>query len=469
MANDTSLTVSLFGRDISLSKSLKDAGDSAKTAKEHFDDIAKKSAIALAAAGGAALLMAKAAAEDEQSSAQLANTLKNVVGASDSTVKSVEDFISKATLSSGIADDKLRPAFQRLVQSTQSVAESQKLTNLAMEIATAKHIEVTDVANALAKAHDGNMGALKRLGISLDESTIKSKDFGKAVDEMGAQFKGSLAANADTAAGKMEIFQNSMNEAKEAIGYTFLPILKELGDTFQKIAPFITEHADLIGKVMMVVIGLTGAIVAINGAIKVWEMTTKAFTAVQAALNVVLNMNPIGLIVIAIAALAAGLIYAYKHSETFRKIVTEAFDDVKKAAKVVADFIESAFKTVWGGVKLYINSIITLANIAIRALNSIDVKVPSWVPLIGGKSFGFNIPEIPKLAEGGIVSRPTVAMIGEAGPEAVVPLNKSGLGMNVTIQVHGSVISQSDLVVKVRDELAQLMRRKGASLAAIGL
>lgn len=494
MSKDTSLTVSLFGRDISLSKSMEDAGKSAKTASDHFDDVAKKSAIALAAVGGAALLMAKGAAEDEQSAAQLANTLKNVVGATDATTKSVEDYISKATLSSGIADDQLRPAFQRLITSTKDVGEAQKLTNLAMEIATAKHIDVTAVSNALAKAHDGNLGALKRLGVSLDETTVKNKDFEGAVKELGDTFQGSLTANANTAAGKMEIFQNSMNEAKEAVGYAFLPILKQVGDTFQKIAPFITENSDLIGKVMIAVIALTGAIVIINGTIKAWEAATKAFTAVQAALNVVMEMNPIGLVVLAIAGLVAAIVIAYQHSETFRDIVKGAFEKVKEVVGDVMDFFKGAldlakgaldgfgsaaksvsglvgdyFKLMASIIKLEINAVISVVNLAIRELNKIHVSIPSWVPGVGGKSFGINLPEIPKLAEGGIVTKPTIAMIGEAGAEAVIPLSKGMGGINVVVNVQGSVVQEQDLAVAVRDQIAILMRRRGLNPSILGV
>jgi len=462
---------------------------------DHIESAGKVAAVAFAAAGGAAIMMAKAAAEDEQSQVQLANALRNVVGASNSTVKSVEDFITKATLSSGIADDKLRPAFQRLVTSTKDVGEAQKLTNLAMEIATAKHLDVETVANALAKAHDGNMGALKKLGVSLDEGTVKSKDFGKAVEELGNTFKGSLAADGETAAGKMVRIQNAMNEAKESIGYAFLPALNALANTFKSIAPFITEHADLIGKVMMVVIGLSGAILAVNGAIKAWEATTKAFTAVQAALNIVMSMNPIALVIIAIVALVAAIVLAYQHSETFRNIVQSAFEKVKDvvgdvmdffkgameigknamhgfetAASAVGSFVGSAFKLMAGIIKAEINGVISVVNMAIRALNNIHVSIPSWVPLVGGKSFGIDLPQIPMLADGGIVNRPTLAMIGEAGPEAVVPLSKmGGMGGGITIHVAGSIIQEKDLAITIRDNIAQLMRRRGLDPAILGV
>lgn len=519
MAKDTSLTVSLFGRDITLSNALGNAGKSAQTAGDHIEAAGKKAAVVFAAASGAAVLFAKSAAEDEKSSAMLANQLKNVTGASEDQIKATEKWISKTTIASGIADDKLRPALSRLTASTKNIGEAQKLTNLAMEIATAKHLDLETVANALAKANDGNVNGLKKLGISLGDNAdnlaaynkeqkaiakytsdaqIALENFGKGskeyqsamakvnqhtetanrlaaagIDvfgELGDQFKGALSADAETAAGKMERIQNAMNEAKESIGYAFLPALTALAGAFKGIAPFITEHADLIGKIMMVVIGLSGAVVALNAGYKAYIAITKAAAVAQGLLNAVLAMNPITLVVLAVAALAAGLIYAYKHSETFRNVVNGAFNAVKEVAGSVANFIGGVFKTMFGGVKLYINTIISMANMAIGALNKIHINVPDWVPLIGGKEFGFNLPKIPMLAEGGIVNRPTLAMIGEAGPEAVIPLSRGGgFGGSVNIYVAGSVITERDLAIKVRDELGQLLRRKGAPLSALGL
>lgn len=92
----------------------------------------------------------------------------------------------------------------------------------------------------------------------------------------------------------------------------------------------------------------------------------------------------------------------------------------------------------------FINFVIDGLNAMIRALNSLRFKVPDWVPNIGGKQFGFSIPSlsnvslprIPELAEGGIVDRRTLAVIGEAGPEAVVPLDKfdmMGSTINITV------------------------------------
>jgi len=470
MAFDASIGVNLIGRDVSASSAIKGVGDTAKSTSEQIKDAGAKAGIAFAAISAGALLAAKSAAEDEQSSAQLANTLKNVVGATDSTVKSVEDYINKTTLATGIADDKLRPAFQRLVMSTKDVGDAQKLTNLAMEIATAKHIDVQAAANALAKAHDGNMGALKRLGVSLDETTVKNKDFGAAVVQLGDQFKGSLAANADTAAGKLQIMQNSVLEAKESVGYALLPALESLTAVFQKIAPFIQEHSDLIGKAVLVVGALTGAIMLAGAAVKAYETITKAMAIAQTLLNAVMSANPIGLVIVAVAALTAALVLAYQHSETFRKIITEAFDAVKDAAQIVAKAVAFAFNAALGGIKFEINAVIAMANLAIRALNGIHVSIPSWIPGVGGRSFGIDLPTIPMLAEGGIVTKPTLAMIGEAGAEAVIPLSRGGMGgINVVVNVGGSVVQEQDLAISVRDQIAILMRRRGLNPSILGV
>ena len=86
--------------------------------------------------------------------------------------------------------------------------------------------------------------------------------------------------------------------------------------------------------------------------------------------------------------------------------------------------VTSIFGTIWGGisglVKAPINAVIGIINSAIGAINSISVTVPDWVPLVGGQTFGFNIPQIPMLATGGTILEPMLAVVGDA-PETIVP------------------------------------------------
>ena len=101
--------------------------------------------------------------------------------------------------------------------------------------------------------------------------------------------------------------------------------------------------------------------------------------------------------------------------ETVAKFFKDAFEGVGK-------FIGEVFNNLVALIKAPLNLIIGMINKVVGALNTIRIDIPSWVPGLGGRSFGVNIPPIPALAEGGFVDRPTFALIGEAGPEVVTPL-----------------------------------------------
>ena len=101
-----------------------------------------------------------------------------------------------------------------------------------------------------------------------------------------------------------------------------------------------------------------------------------------------------------------------------------------------------------------------------NTVGKLNFKLPSWIPGIGG--LGFSMPQIPMLANGGIVTGPTLAMIGEAGPEAVVPLNRAGgMGASVTINVTGGISSAADIGRSVVDTLTQYSQVYGPLNLAI--
>jgi len=124
----------------------------------------------------------------------------------------------------------------------------------------------------------------------------------------------------------------------------------------------------------------------------------------------------------------------------------------------IKDAFVDGFKGVW-------NAVIGTYNDFVNNMG--DITIPDWVPKIGGESF--SLPNIPQLAKGGVVSTPTLAMIGESGPEAVVPLNRaSQFGKNnVTVNINVSgVTDRSDkraLAREISDIIAQEMRRNGGS------
>ena len=202
--------------------------------------MAKSFAIAGVAAGAYAIKLGidgvKAAVEDEASQKQLAIALKNTTNATDAQVKSTEDYITKQQLAFGVADTKLRPALANLARATGDVGKAQQLTNLAMDIAAATGKDLETVSLTLSKAYNGNIGALTKLGIPLDDAIKKSGDFNLVQAELVKLFGGAAKANTETYAGQLAIVTERVGELKESIGIALLPTLKTLLENVNMVA-----------------------------------------------------------------------------------------------------------------------------------------------------------------------------------------------------------------------------------------
>jgi hypothetical protein len=191
---------------------------------------AAAAAAAAAYAGKLAIEGVKAAIEDEAAQKRLALALENVTGATEAQIAAVEEQISKTALATGVADDKLRPALQRLATATGSVSESQKLLTLALDISAATGKDVETVSNALGKAYEGNTASLARLGIGLSAAEIKTMGLQGAVTQLGQTFGGAAATQANTFEGQIARLRVGFDEAKEAIGAQLLPVIQRLLD-----------------------------------------------------------------------------------------------------------------------------------------------------------------------------------------------------------------------------------------------
>lgn len=208
--------------------------DIAKLGK-NFDAFAKKATKAFAVAGAASAAFAvkvgvdavKAAIEDQKSQVLLANSLRNTVGATDAAISSVEDYITKQQKLFSVADDQLRPSLAALAAATGSITEAQKLQSVALDIAANKQIDLVTASKLLAKAHGGNIGALKKLFPEISANTVKSKDFAGALDLVAKASGGAAAAAADTLAGRLEGLKLAYGEILETLGYALLPVITE--------------------------------------------------------------------------------------------------------------------------------------------------------------------------------------------------------------------------------------------------
>jgi len=258
MADIRTLKLALLADTKNFIDGLDKADKETRSFTNKLDDALKVGAAAFLAVGAAAGAMAikigtdavKAAIEDQKAQLSLAQTLRNTTKATDQQVAAVEDYIDKTARATGITDDQLRPSLDRLVRSTNDITKAQKLQTLALDIAAGTGKDLATITEGLGKAYDGNLGALKRLGVSLDDSIIKSKDFDAAVKVLSETFAGQADIAANSFAGRMARVNIALDESKEQIGFALLPIL-------EKLAKFITD--DIIPVVEQFVNGLTGA------------------------------------------------------------------------------------------------------------------------------------------------------------------------------------------------------------------
>lgn len=161
---------------------------------------------------------------------------------------------------------------------------------------------------------------------------------------------------------------------------------------------------------------------------KISGIWTKINTAVTTAIAAISSRFP------ALGAVLSGL----------WKSVQDVWGNIKANFSNIIGFIDNVFSgnwsAAWGNVvsifgnvfgelaniaKAPINAVISVINMVLSKINEMKISIPDWVPGVGGKTLGFNIPQIPMLATGGIATAPTLAMVGEGGePEAVLPLSK---------------------------------------------
>jgi hypothetical protein len=253
VAQSRTLKLSILADVDQLKKSLNSANADVENSSSKLGEFSKKAGLAFAAAAAAAGAYAvklavdgvKAAIEDEAAQIRLATALKNATGATDEMIASVEKQILKTSLATGVADDKLRPALQRLSLSTNDVTKAQDLLNLALDISQATGKGLDSVANALGKAYDGNTAALGKLGVGLSAAELKAMSFTDVQTKLSDLFGGAAAANSETFAGRLEILKVTFDEAKESIGARLLPIIQQLVEfVVNKVVPALGRFAD---------------------------------------------------------------------------------------------------------------------------------------------------------------------------------------------------------------------------------
>lgn len=236
------------------------------------------------------------------------------------------------------------------------------------------------------------------------------------------------------AIGAVTTAMNAFKTAK-----TFMALLQSSGKIAQVTAAFQRFGSILTGPL--------GIIIAVAAAIallyKNWD-TVKAWLVNFGNTVNQIWTNFSNMVGNAITAIGQKFPLLGAYLQGWWESIQAAVDNVKAIFQNIIDFISNVFSGNWSAAwqnivnifgnlfgmivnlaKAPINGVISAINWVLSKINSISVTIPDWVPGVGGKTLGFNIPTIPQLAEGGVATSPTLAEIGEGGePEAVMPLSK---------------------------------------------
>jgi hypothetical protein len=455
-------------RELQLLLTMKDeASKELKGFADGFEKHRKTIGTAMTVVGGAITgfmgLSVKAFADSEKQLARVDQTIRNVAKTTGADFQSMSDearnFGASLQALAGFSDEAGAESFSKmLVVAGGDMTEAAKLAGLAADLSVAKQVDLDSATRLVAGAMAGNTRILKEYCIELEDGAGKQEVVGALMDTVGGQAK----KFGETFEGQLKILRENFGDLQERIGGVLIPVLinvlEKIRPIIDKTMEWIEKNKPLAEKIILVV-AVLGALMAVLGPLLlVLPGIVAGFTAIAAVLAFL--VSPIGLVIGALILLGilikvvkdnwAGAVEGMKL--LWGMLVEWVKAGVNNLGEAFGSFVDSIYASMvgtWEGIKEAfksgINWVIDKLNAFVRSANAITSKL-NVVP-------GVNIPmipEIPKLAKGGIVTRPTTALIGEAGPEAVIPLKKMGAMGGITVNVYGDV-SGNELISKVSE------------------
>jgi hypothetical protein len=389
-----SISIALRADTKPFGKSLTDAERRLNRFKNSVKMVSTAVAASFAAIAAGALVFGKmavdAAIEDQKAQVKLARTIRNNTKGRKDNTAAIEKSITAIGKQVGIADDKLRPAFSRLIIATKSVSKSQKLMRTAMDISATTGKDLDSVTSALARSYLGNNTALGKLGLGLTKAELKAMTFEQIIAKITETTKGAAEAQGNTYAGQIDKLKVAFNEFMESAGMKLLPLIsKALKFISDEVQPFI----DRISK------GFSAD-----------QSGIKTFTDNAYALGGALGMDK-----------------AYTLGDSLKDTADalgRMFGNLTSKGPSGASALDTIAEALTG----FANSITAAANAIAFLKDTYDGFVNSPVgKIFGGRFLLDKVTEAlaDRRASGGPVRKGGSYLVGEMGPERFVP-NQSG-------------------------------------------
>ena len=380
------------------------------------------------------------------------------------------------------------------------VPKTDELIGVGADLAATFGGTTADAVAAVSSLLRGERDPIEKYGIAIKQSDINAQlaaqGLGKLegaaktqaeaqatltlLTQQSADAHGQFARESDSAAGASQTAAAQFENTKATLGTALLPVVATAAGMLGNLALKFGDNTTAIQIAIGVVAALSAGILVANVALKAYIVTTKlweaaqklataaslgtrlqlialqvqivavtaaqkitaaaskAWAAAQWLVNAALTANPIGIVVVAIAALVAGLILAYKHSETFRRIVDAAFKAVKDAA-------QAAFSWITGNWSRLQSTLTAPFTVAWDVISGIIEKIRSAVASISSAIRSIPVPKIPHIpglntAPAGYAYTAAPAEVARvAGPRSTATARAGSTSGGVVINIHGAI------------------------------
>ena len=386
----------------------------------------KGAGIVAAAAVGAAVLKfgtdsVAAFTQSQEAQKGLEFAFEQFPALADTNVAALQALNAELARKTGFDDDATAAGQASLAQFGLTGAEISKLTPLMADYAAKTGVDMPTAADQLGKAMLGQGRALKGVGIDFVDTGSVAGNLDQVMAGLTTNVGGYAEEMGGTAAGKTKILKDQFGELQEKVGEKLMPALNNLTAAGLKVVDWLSQNSAWLTPLAAIVGGVALAI-------GIWA-------AAQWVINAAMAANPIGFVIIGIAALVAGIVWIATKTTWFQTAWTVAWGAISGAATAAKDWIVGAFGTVvdfvsglpgkissaasgmWDGLK---NSFRSAINWIIGKWNDFRFEIG------GGTVLGVSIPKVtldtpnlPMLATGGSIASGGLAIVGERGPELV--------------------------------------------------
>lgn len=441
LGSDQQLNIIIKARDEATAVLNKVKG-SMENMEPAFKKMAAVGTAAFAGITAVAMKSVNAYAEVERANRQLEHAVIGVSKGTAAQVQQIKDITAALQKKAGVDADALNMGAAQLstfgLQSESVVALTKSLADFTVNQngLNASSDQYIQSANTMAKALNGQFGILEKSGIRFTEAQQNMILYGTETQKVAALQEGlnqNLRETTDTVAG-LDLAQaklkRTMEDIQENLGSALAPAFaaaaEAIAPLIEKFAAWAESNPELLSKIVLI----GGAVAALVAAIGLLGVILPSIIAGFALLA-----GPIGLAIIAIGSMGVALAKLNEVMHWTQADWALVWDGIVLMIKEKVNFmigLGEGFANAW----------VSAVNFIITALNKIKFSIPDWVPKIGGKSFGINIPlmqavSLPRYEQGGTIpgARGTAVPIIAHGGEQIIPARNAGTGGDVSVNV----------------------------------